>query len=133
MAAKYKIYYAMICDDVRTEKNNKDIIIGCYNDIIYVNSFPTSLAFAVRVSAYIDSKDFLTDTVTITNSSGDVVSAVTNPISYINLDRQTIFNRGYFRFIATEPADYMVNFGLDENIEAVLSFKVTTAALHESQ
>jgi hypothetical protein len=42
-----EVKYAIVCDDIRTEDNGKDIIIGVYNDKILVRSFPAALALSL--------------------------------------------------------------------------------------
>jgi hypothetical protein len=38
-----KLISAVVCDDIRTELNGKDILIGCYNDTIVIPSVPSVL------------------------------------------------------------------------------------------
>jgi|GEM_PF-3543873 len=52
MAKDYKVESLMICDDVRSEANGKEIIIGLYKDEIIFDSLPAmlpTLAFRVAV------------------------------------------------------------------------------------
>ena len=47
--ADFAVISAVICDDVRKEASNKDIIIGAYGGGIVVPSFPVNIPFAVWV------------------------------------------------------------------------------------
>lgn len=47
--ADFVVISAVICDDVRKEVSNKDIIIGAYGGGIVVPSFPVNIPFSVWV------------------------------------------------------------------------------------
>jgi hypothetical protein len=38
-----RLLSAIVCDDIRTELNGKDIIIGCYNNVILLSKVPANL------------------------------------------------------------------------------------------
>jgi hypothetical protein len=38
-----KFLYAQICDDIRSEQNGKDLLIGCYNNVMVVPEVPMVL------------------------------------------------------------------------------------------
>lgn len=45
-----KFKAAVLCDDIRTERNNKDILIGVYQDSVYAKEIPSRLKLSLYVA-----------------------------------------------------------------------------------
>ncbi len=124
MADGYSVYYAILCDDIRTENNNKDILIGCYNDVVSIKSFPHIARFSLRISIYLERDTFEKVTVHVIDANGNLITGMEGDIENKRIGVQTIFNIGGLIFMAAEPSEYVVLFGFDGVLDEIYKFKL---------
>jgi hypothetical protein len=111
-----------VCDDVRIERNGKEIIIGVYNDNIISPVIPLFLpTICFRVSVRLN-KQYKSASVTLKDPAGKPLFVTTGPVAIQNTNEQTIFNFQMAGAQFPSPGRYTFYFGLDREPEEVGSF-----------
>jgi hypothetical protein len=127
---RYKLAYVLMCDDVRQEINGKEILIGVYNDVMLLNSFPAifaKLIFRVVIRKTKEKSTLNTFTMRLTSPDSKTLVDYSSSVEQVKQSETlVIFNIALQGVAIAAPGRYTLFFGIDEKPREVWSFEART-------
>jgi len=123
----YKLSYVLMCDDVRQETNGKEILIGVYNDVMLLNSFPvifSKLIFRIVIRKAKEKSTLNAFTVRLNSPDGKTMVDYSSSVEQVKQSETlVIFNIALQGVAIVTPGRYTLFFGIDEKPREVWSFE----------
>lgn len=125
----YEIKSVIVCDDLREEKNGKEILIGVYNSAMIFGQFPARWPKLVfRIGTTLQRLDFKRLRVKIVDKNQTQIFSLDQPIdtppSTVSADDTVVIAFSVGSLMFPEPSKYTLLFGLDREPEEIFSFAV---------
>jgi hypothetical protein len=121
----YQVQSVIVCDDVRQETSGKEILIGVYNSLAYVKSFPALFPrICFRLAVNVDPPGVYSFTIIIEEGTGRSFIQVAHSVEVTQVEAPALIGVVLQQFVADKPMVLLVRFGLDREPEIVAKFKV---------
>jgi len=121
---RYEIASVLVCDDVRQERNGKEIIIGLYNEAIILSSFPgqlQSLAFRIALRPLISDIEKFTVSVRKKSTKESVINLNADITAPLSVGEPNIISFAVANPKFTEPGQFEILFAADDEKPSVVS------------
>ncbi len=115
----------IICDDVRTEINGKEILIGVYNQALIVKELPFTMRLTFRVSLTLKMPDQRTCSFAVSDPDGEtLLSLEGTDLPVTTLGESFVCGFAVQNITFKKEGEYNFHFGVDEPAVPTLGFKV---------
>ena len=122
---KYTLKHVLVCDDLRQEITGKSIVIGLYNDVIVMKTFPSALAkLVIRIATVVRDTNARNYYISVDAKSGQKVASFNGVMNYVNTGEQSIFAISFTNVLFPQADTYDISFEIDGPMKVIHDFVV---------
>jgi hypothetical protein len=124
----YKIESVIVCDDARREVTGKEILIGVYNSVAFVNAFPAGFAqlfFRIAVRIHELGKNDFTIALEEEGGAGRTFFEMSQSVQIPDMETPALLGFALQNFVADKPMTLLLKFRLGRGQpETIATFKI---------
>lgn len=132
MSKRFSLRSLILCDDVRTEQNGKDILIGVYNGVIVLPKLPTALPrLIIRMEYEIHGDPKHNFHLVVLSPDKKTLFEVSGNHEFPRTDEPGVLAAGFGPAAFQSAGEYELRVGIDSAPRKVSWFRVTEGVVNQ--